>query len=141
MTSPPTEYFHVCENRVEDNEFDIDRFIDGLCDYYHGLDIVNFGKFSIPVDRVSSVSEFLLGAIPSLEDYEFFELTDSFFLCKVRYLYFHITWSVVDGFYVFSILHGDDVAREDGEVYVFHGSDDDATVVPLHYRPDSDDDF
>ena len=39
MTSPPTEYFHVCENSVEDNEFDIDRFIDLLCDYYHDLDM------------------------------------------------------------------------------------------------------
>jgi hypothetical protein len=141
MTSPPTEYFHVCENRVEDNEFDIDRFIDLLCDYYHDLDIVNFGKFSVPVERVSSVSEFLLSTVPSLRNYEFFELSDSFFLCKVRDLYFHITWSVVDGFYVFPILHGNDVARVDTEVYVFHGNEDAATVVPLDYRSDRDDDF
>ena len=141
MTSPPTAYFHVCKNRIENNEFEIDRFISKLCYYYYDLDIVNFGKFSIPVDRVSSVSEFLLSTIPSLDGYEFFELTDSFFLCKVCNLYFHITWSVVDGFYVFPILHGCDFSREGGEVYVFHGSDDDSTVVPIDYRPSINDDF
>lgn len=138
MTSPPTEYFHVCENNVDYGNFDINRFIDLLSDYYHGHDIVNFGKFRIPVDMVASVDGFLSESLSSIGDYEFVDLTDSFFLCKAYNLYFHISWSIVNGFFVFAILHGVNIVREGDCVYVYHADDDSDTVVPLDFSVDSD---
>lgn len=122
-------YFHVCKNEFGADPFDIGEFIDRLCNYFHDLDIVNFGMFRIPVEMVSSVVEFLQRTIPSLQGYECVALTESFFLFKARHLYFHITWSVVGDHLEFAILHGSDYYLQDDEVYVFHGDDDADTVV------------
>ncbi len=128
-TTTDIEYFHVCKNEFGVDPFDIGEFIDGLCNYFHDLDIINFGKFRIPVAMVSSVAEFLQQTIPSLKEFECVVLSEAFFLFKARQLYFHITWSIVDGCLEFAIIHGSDYYLQDDEAYVFHDDDDSDTVV------------
>lgn len=135
MTTIDSEYFHVCKNELESEDFDIKDFIEGLCDYYGDLDIINFGQFSLPVSIISKVDEFLKSELCTMTDYEFIELTESYYLFKACDLYFHITWKVVDDLYVFNILHGVEYSNDEFGVFVYHDDDAD-TVVPPDYSSD-----
>lgn len=123
------EYYQVYENSIERKQFNFGNFIDSLCNYFEDFDDINFGKFRVPVALVSSVDEFLVDSVSRLGSYECIKLSPSFFLFAVRSLFFHVTWSVVDGVYVFAILHGTRYYCDEDEVYVFHYGDDDADTI------------
>lgn len=134
MTDTESAYFHVVANQIEFNEVDFGNFIDSICDYYHDLDIINFGKFTLPLHMIPWIDEFIQqSTTSSLVDYELIELTDEYYFFKVRGLYFHVTWKRLEDSYEFAILHGVQYSKDETGIYVFHDDDDDDTIVPHNY--------
>jgi len=109
-----------------------ENFIDSICDYFHDLDIINFGKFTLPTHIIPWIDEFIQkSSTSSLDGYELMELTDHYYFFKARDLYFYVTWKRVDDSVEFAILHGAQYLKDETGIYVFHDDEDDSDTVVM----------
>ena len=130
MTDTEREYFHVMKNEFSQANFG--NFIDNICDYFHDLDIINFGKFALPTHMIPWIDEFIQqSTTSSLDGYELMELTDQYYFFKARDLYFHITWKRLGDSVEFAIVHGTQYSMDETGIYVFHDDEDDSDTVVM----------
>lgn len=130
MTDTEREYFHVMKNEFD--QVNLGNFIDNICDYFHDLDIINFGKFALPTHMIPWIDEFIQqSTTSSLDGYELMELTDHYYFFKARDLYFHITWKRLGDSVEFAIVHGTQYSMDKTGIYVFHDDEDDSDTVVM----------